>query len=76
MQEGGLLCREFGSLKGLRRFTPLLHRAEPGFDASGQLLAANPGNALHRFLNATIGPDAEADRALGHPDLERRMKGC
>jgi hypothetical protein len=46
----------------------LLHRPQPGFNPFAELLAAVAGNALHQLFNPAIGPDAEADGVLSHPD--------
>jgi len=59
------------ALESLGGIPPLLHRAEPGLYPLGELRAAHPGNALHRFLDAAVGPDAEADRALDHSRSKR-----
>jgi hypothetical protein len=52
----------------------LLHRAETVFDAFGERLAAGSLNALHELFNAAVGPDVEADGALGHPERETVAK--
>jgi hypothetical protein len=49
----------------------LLHRAKPGFDPLGELLATLARHTLHRLLNAAVGPDAETDRVLSHPCREK-----
>ena len=59
------------ALESLGGIPPLLHRAEPGLYPLGELRAAHPGNALHRFLDAAVGPDAETDRVLSHPGREK-----
>ena len=63
LEVGGALC----GLEGLTGLLPLLHRAKPGFDPLGELLATLTRHTLHRLLNAAVGPDAETYRALSHP---------
>jgi hypothetical protein len=58
-------------LEGLTGLLPLLHRAKPGFDPLGELLATLTRHTLNRLLNAAVGPDAETDRVLSHPGREK-----
>ena len=71
LEVGGALT----GLEGLTGLLPLLHRAEPGLDPLGELLATLARHTQHRFLNAAVRPDAETDRALSHPSWEK-VRGC
>jgi hypothetical protein len=64
------------ALEGLGRGLTPLHSTKTGFNPLGELLAGLALQAFHQLFHATIGPDAEADGMLGHPEPEAGMGGC
>ena len=63
-------------LEGLGGGSALLHRAQPGLDPLGELLAALAPDPFDQFLHTTVRPDAEADGALCHPGSRGKVGGC
>jgi hypothetical protein len=55
-------------LEGFRGTSALLHSAETEFDPLGELLAAIARDAFDQLFDPAVGPDAEADGGLGHPN--------
>jgi hypothetical protein len=72
-QGQGLVGLQGLELKGLSRAAALLHRAEASLNAFGEMCTGRTLHTFHLFLNAAIGPDSEADGALGHPGPENNI---
>lgn len=68
-----LVLLQLLALESLGGASPLLNLAEASLDPFGQRFTARALHSFHQLLHQPIGPDPEADGALGHTRCRRGM---